>query len=96
MTLLEEFQKHANKGGREPTVLVSASDRIVDTLKRAFDKHCEDGESSAEVWIAFTEVPPTLNLIPQKSWQKMLTPETQFIFSRSHFWMGCNQGICII
>jgi hypothetical protein len=40
---------------------VSGSDRIVDTLKRAFDKHYEDGESSADIWIAFMEVPPTIN-----------------------------------
>jgi len=41
--------------------LVSGSDRIVDTLKRAFDKYYEDGESSADIWIAFVEVPPTIN-----------------------------------
>lgn len=38
--------------------LVSWSDRIVDSLKRAFDKH-SDGESPAEIWIAFIGVPPT-------------------------------------
>lgn len=59
--LLEEFRNHAKKSNREPTALVSGSDRIVDTLKRAFDKHYEDGESSAEIWIAFIEVPPTIN-----------------------------------
>lgn len=59
--LLEEFRNHANKWNREPTALVSGSDRIIDTLKRAFDKHCEGGESSAEIWIAFIEVPPTVN-----------------------------------
>ena len=58
-TLLEEFRKHVNKRNRVPTALVSGSDRIVDTLKRAFDKHYEDGESSAEIWIAFIGVPPT-------------------------------------
>ena len=41
--------------------LVSGSDRIVDTLKRASDKYYEDGESSAEIWIVFIEVPPTIN-----------------------------------
>ena len=55
-TLLEEFRKHANKRNRKPTALVSGSDRIFDTLKRAFDKHYEGGESSAEIWIAFIEV----------------------------------------
>ncbi|CAF9915430.1 MAG: hypothetical protein ALECFALPRED_010194 [Alectoria fallacina] len=59
--LLEEFRNHANRWNREPTALVSGSDRIVDTLKRAFDKHYKDGESSAEIWIAFIEVPPTIN-----------------------------------
>ena len=59
--LLEEFRNHARKSNREPTALVSGSDRIVDTLKRAFDKHYKDGKSSAEIWIAFIEVPPTIN-----------------------------------
>ena len=59
--VLEEFQNHANKWNREPTALVSGSNRIIDTMKRAFDKHYEDGESSAEIWIAFIEIPPTVN-----------------------------------
>lgn len=59
--LLENFRNHAHKPNREPTALVSGSDRIVDTLKRAFDKHYKDGESSAEIWIAFIEIPPTIN-----------------------------------
>lgn len=59
--LLEEFQNHANQDNREPTALVSGSDRIVDTLKRAFDKHYKKGESSAEIWITFIEIPPTIN-----------------------------------
>ena len=59
--LLEEFRNHANRWNLEPTALVSGSDRIVDTLKRAFDKYYEDGESSAEIWIAFIEVPPTID-----------------------------------
>ena len=59
--LIEEFRNHAKKRNRKPTALVSASDRIVDTLKRAFDKHYGPGESSAEIWIAFIEVPPTIN-----------------------------------
>ena len=59
--LLEEFQNHANKRNGEPTALVSASDRLVDTVKRAFDKHHQAGEPSAEIWIAFIEVPPTMN-----------------------------------
>lgn len=56
--LIEEFRNHADKYNLEPMALVSWSDRIVDSLKRAFDKH-SDGESPAEIWIAFIGVPPT-------------------------------------
>ena len=59
--LLQEFRNHANRWSPEPTALVSGSDRIVDTLKRAFDKRDEDGDEPAEIWIAFIEVPPTTN-----------------------------------
>ena len=63
--LVEEFRNHAKKRNLEPTALVSGSDRIVDTLKRAFDKHYgdddRDRESAADIWIAFIEVPPTIN-----------------------------------
>ena len=58
-TLADEFRNHADKWNREPTALVSASDRIVDSVKRAFDKHYKDGESPADIWIAFVGVPPT-------------------------------------
>jgi hypothetical protein len=58
--LLEEFRNHAIKRNRKPTALVSGSDRIVDTLQRAFSKH-NDGEPPAEIWIAFIEVPSTTN-----------------------------------
>jgi len=65
--LLEEFRNHANRRNREPTALVSASDRIVDTLKRAFDKYYKFGELTADIWIAFIELTPvtknTLNRI---------------------------------
>ncbi|KFZ03536.1 hypothetical protein V502_10865 [Pseudogymnoascus sp. VKM F-4520 (FW-2644)] len=59
--LLDEFRNHSNKDNREPTALISGSDRIVDTLKRALDKHYKDRESLADIWIAFIEVPPTTN-----------------------------------
>lgn len=59
--LLDEFRNHANKWNPEATALVSGSDRIVDNLKRAFEKHHKDRESSADIWIAFIEVPPTTN-----------------------------------
>lgn len=54
--LLEEFRNHANKRNREATALVSVSDRIIDTVKRAFDKHYIDGEPPGDIWIAFIEV----------------------------------------
>lgn len=41
--------------------MVSGSDRIIDTLTRAFDKHYGDGESPADIWIAFIEVSPAIN-----------------------------------
>ena len=60
--LLVEFQNHANIRNREPTALVSASYRIVDTVKRAIEKHVVNGESKEEIWIAFIEVlPPAMN-----------------------------------
>ena len=55
--LLEEFKIYA-RWIQEPTALVSASDRIVDTLKRALDMYHED-HNPAEIWIAFIEIPPT-------------------------------------
>jgi hypothetical protein len=59
--LVQEFRNHADKWNRKPTALVSGSKRIVDTLKRAFDKCYKDGESLADIWIAFIEVPPPKN-----------------------------------
>lgn len=56
--LLEESRNHADKYSQESLALVSGSDRIVDSLKRAFDKH-SNGESPTEIWIAFIGVPPT-------------------------------------
>ena len=61
ITLLKEFDNHSKIWNREPTALVSASDRIIDTLNRAFDKLHGHDESSAEVWIAFLEVPSTID-----------------------------------
>ncbi|KAL8661500.1 MAG: hypothetical protein Q9168_008379 [Polycauliona sp. 1 TL-2023] len=59
--ILEEFRLHSDKENRTPTAFVSASDRIVDSVKRAFDKHYRDGESQAEIWIAFIAIPSTIN-----------------------------------
>jgi hypothetical protein len=61
IALLYEFQNHANLENSNPTALVSCSDRIVDTLKRAFDKHYQNREPSADIWIAFIEVLPNIN-----------------------------------
>ncbi|KAG6365709.1 hypothetical protein INS49_007320 [Diaporthe citri] len=55
--LLEEFRKHADIENREPTALVSVSERIIDTMKRALDKYYLDGESPADIWVAFVEFP---------------------------------------
>ncbi|KAJ9130179.1 hypothetical protein NKR23_g12317 [Pleurostoma richardsiae] len=55
--LLDDFQKHADRI-EEPTALVSVSDRLVDTVKRAYDKHSEN-DSPADIWVAFIEVPAT-------------------------------------
>lgn len=63
--LVEEFLLHADEWNRVPTALVSGSDRIVDTLKRAFNKHFgdkhRDGELAADIWIAFIKVPPIMD-----------------------------------
>ncbi|KFY05665.1 hypothetical protein V491_09069 [Pseudogymnoascus sp. VKM F-3775] len=58
-SLLEEFENHSKSGNRQFTALVSASDRIVDGVTRAFRKYYEDGEEAADIWIAFIEVSPT-------------------------------------
>lgn len=59
--LVEEFRNHAVIWNREPTALVSVSKRIIDTLKRALEKHYRDDESPADIWIAFIEVPDDSN-----------------------------------
>lgn len=59
--LLDEFRNHADKWNREPTALVSVSDRIIDTVNRAFDKHFKDDESPADIWVVFIEVPVAMH-----------------------------------
>jgi hypothetical protein len=63
--LVEEFRNHAKKWKRKPTALVSGSDRIIDTLTRAvaeyFGDDYRDGKPAADIWIAFIEVPPTMD-----------------------------------
>jgi len=58
--ILEEFRNHSEKWNPEPTALVSSSNRIVDTLKRAFEMH-KAGELAADIWVAFIEVPPSID-----------------------------------
>ena len=55
--LLVEFGKHADLNNRIPPALVSVSNRIVDTTYRAFHKHYVDGESPADIWMVFIQVP---------------------------------------
>lgn len=50
-----EFLNHNNRYSNQPTGLVSVSDRIVDTLSRAFEKHHQDGESATDIWIMFVQ-----------------------------------------
>jgi hypothetical protein len=59
--LLSEFRNHAIIRNEKPTALVSVSDRIIDTLQRAFEKHDVYHESPADIWIAFIEVPANEN-----------------------------------
>ncbi|KAJ4421332.1 hypothetical protein N0V82_003843 [Gnomoniopsis sp. IMI 355080] len=53
--LLTEFQKHADLWQQDPTGLVSVSDRIIDTLQRAFQRYYEYGEDPASIWIVLIE-----------------------------------------
>ncbi|KAH6973919.1 hypothetical protein EDB80DRAFT_900462 [Ilyonectria destructans] len=56
--LLSEFAEHRKLANRtHPTSLVSASDRIIDSLKRAFNKYYEDGEHPDQIWIVFIRIP---------------------------------------
>lgn len=54
--LLDNFRLHSNSRNRIPTALVSVSRRIVDTLKRAFDKYLR-GEDPNDIRIVFIEFP---------------------------------------
>ncbi|KAH6865510.1 hypothetical protein BKA58DRAFT_389637 [Alternaria rosae] len=55
--LLTEFINHLNLRTTYPTALVSVSSRILDTLRRAFNKFYEDREYPSQIWIAFIYVP---------------------------------------
>ena len=59
----EEFRNHVNKWNREFSTLMSKNDRIIDILKRAFDKHYENDEWSTEIWIVFIKISFIINEI---------------------------------
>ncbi|KAL7893297.1 hypothetical protein HDV64DRAFT_153624 [Trichoderma sp. TUCIM 5745] len=54
--LLDEFLNHAIRENTKPTALISVSSRIIDTVKRAFDKCYTYGESPEDIWIAFVKI----------------------------------------
>lgn len=58
--LLSDFCRHSNRHGQEATALVSVSCRIIDTVRRAFDKYYRDGEPAAEIWIVFISKPTNI------------------------------------
>ena len=55
--LLPEFINHLNLNTRKPTALVSVSSRMIDTLRRAFNKFHVAREDPSQIWIAFFFVP---------------------------------------
>lgn len=55
--LLSEFEKHKELDNKIPTSLVSTSDRIIDTLKRAFNTYYDLGQSPDQIWIVFITIP---------------------------------------
>ncbi|KAJ8127518.1 hypothetical protein O1611_g6121 [Lasiodiplodia mahajangana] len=55
--LSDEFDRHRDLGNRKPTALVSVSIRILDTVRRAYEKRFEGEEPAADIWIVFIEVP---------------------------------------
>lgn len=62
--LLDEFRNHAIQESTKPTALISVSSRIIDTVKRAFDECYTHGESPEDIWIAFIEIPSTVDESP--------------------------------
>ncbi|KAK5990609.1 hypothetical protein PT974_08878 [Cladobotryum mycophilum] len=59
--LLFHFGRHQRLKNKHPTALVSVSDRIIDTLRRAFNKHYKDGESPEDIYIIFVKTLGNLN-----------------------------------
>ena len=54
--LLNEWEHHRDMDNRKPTALVSVSDRIVDTVQRAYEKYYDFDEDPKVIWIAFIRV----------------------------------------
>jgi hypothetical protein len=55
--LQSEFDNHILQDQAVPTALVSVSTRVIDTLRRAFNKLYKDNESPDQIWIAIFHVP---------------------------------------
>ncbi|KAK3689342.1 hypothetical protein B0T22DRAFT_461330 [Podospora appendiculata] len=62
--LLEEFKNHALLRNQYPTALVSVSDRLLDTLNRAFNMKYERRDDPANIWVVFINVPDPLPVSP--------------------------------
>lgn len=63
--LLNEFRNHADQFQTTSTALVSVSSRIVDTVKRAYEKYRE-GASPDNTWVVFIKVSSTTQDPPLK------------------------------
>ncbi|KAL7942622.1 hypothetical protein V8C42DRAFT_331480 [Trichoderma barbatum] len=59
--LLDEFRNHAKSWSKEPTALISVSNRIIDTIRRAFEKYYTHDELPGDIWIAFIKVPTAVH-----------------------------------
>ncbi|KAF2004753.1 hypothetical protein P154DRAFT_586372 [Amniculicola lignicola CBS 123094] len=55
--LRSEFWNHVQLDNKKPTALVSTSNRLIDTIQRAFNKFYRNREHPGQIWIAFIYVP---------------------------------------
>ena len=60
LDLLSEFRRHTLLSNSDPTALISVSDRIVDTVRRAFERCYNDDEHPMDIWITFIGVPSAM------------------------------------
>ena len=93
--LLEEFRLHSDKENRIPTALVSASNRIVEAVQRAFDKRHRNSEPPGDIWIAFIEKPSAISKTAcspgpfgKRASEEMSLRGVQFFSPRSRLRMG--------